>query len=1735
MAENYTKIQEDIATKIFKSKSNFKKSPKDRLTLSYIETRLETLERQWNEFISNHRKIVYEIRREELEKTSYYISDVYDQTEEIYIEYKSLLKDTLLNLKPSLNPDKGDEKKGGEQTAVKLPKISVPKFSGKYSEWVSFRDLFTSLIHNNPNVDDVQKLHYLKGCVIGEAEQLLRHIPVTSDNYKVCWAQLESRYNNKRYLANNILKKLTSQKVLVSESASAIKQLLDTTKECLHALKSIGVNVSSWDIIIIHLISQKLDPESRKQWEQKISDSNSDLPNFNQFGEFLQGRFRSLEYLDTKVQKIEKTNCAHVATTIITCSFCTENHKLYNCKKFAKENTDTRRNFVQTHHLCFNCLGSDHSVYQCTISTRCRLCKKKHHTLLHPKIPKSVHDIKTDQPVDNKVAAKSTPPQTHIESPIPQVVTTCFSNTIGQVLLATALVKVVSPKTNSAFVLRSLLDQGSQASFITESAVQLLGLKRIPGTSIVSGLGGDQSTLASKSSVVIKIQSRLDPSFSITVKAHVLSKLTTFLPSSKVFVQALPTLPSIELADPSFDTPNRIDILLGAEVYSQILLEGLIRGSSGSVVAQHTRLGWILSGKIHSENQEINHGETCLNVVNLHLAQSNENELLKKFWELESEPSFDRTKHLTLEEKRCEELFVKTTRRDESGRYIVKLPFKTENPLCLHGNLKNIAHKRFLMLERRLLRTPNLKTEYSKVLEEYLSSGHAEVVKPSEVVKKGVVYLPHHAVVRQDKSTTKVRMVVDASCTDSNGISLNSELMAGPTLQPELRHLIMRWRCYPIALVADIVKMYRQIKVADEDVNFQRIFWRENPDVALQHLRFLRVTFGTSSAPFLAVRCLQQLVNDEGSEFPLAVSRVLNEFYMDDLMTGCHSIAEGLEIYEQITALLNRGGFPLQKWSSNSKDLLKVIKKEADDVNQNLELKTDDVIKILGLKWNREADEFRFTVDLPPLQAPVTKRKMISDIARLYDPLGWIAPAITTAKVFIQQVWLSSVDWDSELPDSILKNWTNFRNNLKALTEFRVPRWIHSKKDDKVFELHGFSDASNVAYAAVVYGRIIDEQGRVHVHLITSKTRVAPIKQVSIPRLELCGAVLLAKLLNEVADTLQVPKGNLHAWTDSSIVLAWLSSHPSRWKTFIANRVSEILTITDRDQWSHVASKENPADPASRGTQPSECVENLLWNQGPEWLHLEEINYGKSELKDTNLEERKPKIMIHVTTSNEENDELLSRFSSLRKLTRVLSFCRRVLRWKKSEKDKTENINTQLTAKEINDALLTCIKMCQKQSFYEDIDNLQNRRKLNKKSKLTSLNPFLDANQILRVGGRLQGAQVNEDMKHPFILPHRSPLTQLVIDEAHKTTLHGGPQLMLNYLRSRYWIIGAKSLVRRFVHKCVTCVRHYAQTSQQMMGQLPISRVTAHRPFHRCGVDYAGPISVRLSKGRGYHSTKGYICLFVCMATKAIHLEMVSDMTAQSFLAAFKRFVARRGHVADLWSDNGTTFVGGARELKKLLDAERSSVVAEIADWMSSNGTNWHFIPPHSPNFGGLWEAGVKSTKHHLKRVIGNSTLTFEEMTTTLSQIEACLNSRPISQLSNNPGDPNPLTPGHFLVGEPLVLVPDINYEHANISNLKRWHLTQRMVQDFWRRWSHEYLTQLQHRYKWSDQIPEPEVGSVVLVKEDDLPPARWLFGIITEKHPGLDKLTRVVTIKYKGNFIKRPVSKLIVLPLDSE
>ncbi|CAH2085176.1 unnamed protein product [Euphydryas editha] len=649
--EDICKLQYDIYNNISKAQINLKKSSKTRLTEAFVESRLENLEKQWTAFDSNHSKIVTLVISER-KIQEYFKEDLYEKTEELYLDYKAELKGILKKLR--VIDGKAENSSVVREPSVKLPKISIPTFSGTYSEWTSFRDLFTSLIHNNRSLDDVQKLHYLKGHLTGEAEQLLRHVAITAQNYQLCWTQLEKRYNNKRYLANCILKRFMSQKNLLVESSSALKELLDTSNECLNALNNLGIDTQSWDIIVIYILSLKLDNESRKLWEAKICDLRDELPNFKNFKEFLEQRFRSLEFISTKpkqpnIVNIRNNNVKTLHVKNVQCPFCSDYHYLGNCKRFAKEDVDSRRSFVQSNNLCFNCLGANHSVYFCRQPTKCQICKRKHHSMLHPK--------GALKPVEE------------------------------------------TQKCNQALI------QDSESEIVTSSSTE------------------------AKSSDIVNCFSN--------VKSQVL--LATAL-----------------LADPKFNIPNKIDLLLGAEVYSKVIVEGIVRGPSGYPVAQNTRLGWILSGQVSSgvmkrPQKEFNQ------IVSMHVhAQLSENDLLKKFWELESDESLTIAKrYLTEEEQKCEEIFVKTTKRDESGRYIVNLPFRSADPTCKYNNSKDIALRRYTTLERRLDKDHKLKQQYNEVLQEYLDLGHMEEVPKEKQDLKGAVYLPHHAVVRDQKDTTK--------------------------------------------------------------------------------------------------------------------------------------------------------------------------------------------------------------------------------------------------------------------------------------------------------------------------------------------------------------------------------------------------------------------------------------------------------------------------------------------------------------------------------------------------------------------------------------------------------------------------------------------------------------------------------------------------------------------------------------------------------------------------------------------------------------------------------------------------------------------------------------------------------------------------------------------------------------------------------------------------------------------
>ncbi|XP_072375333.1 uncharacterized protein [Diabrotica undecimpunctata] len=317
------------------------------------------------------------------------------------------------------------------------------------------------------------------------------------------------------------------------------------------------------------------------------------------------------------------------------------------------------------------------------------------------------------------------------------------------------------------------------------------------------------------------------------------------------------------------------------------------------------------------------------------------------------------------------------------------------------------------------------------------------------------------------------------------------------------------------------------------------------------------------------------------------------------------------------------------------------------------------------------------------------------------------------------------------------------------------------------------------------------------------------------------------------------------------------------------------------------------------------------------------------------------------------------------------------------------------------------------------------------------------------------------------------------------------------------------------------------------MGQLPRSRVVASRPFLNCGIDYGGPFQLKTSNLRNCKIVKSYICIFTCFTTRATHIELVYELTTESFLNCFKRFVARRGLCQNLYSDNATNFVGANNRLKELYSfISDTNIKSKFLQHFANHQINWKFIPPHSPHFGGVWESTIKSVKYHLKRVLGENKYTYDEMYTLLTQVESCLNSRPLLPLSNDPLDLGVLTPGQFLIGDSLMAVPQEDLTDVHTNKLKRYHHLTQVIQHFWARWSREYLSSLQQRTKWKAASPNIQRGTMVILKDDKLPPMKWELGRVVDVYPGSDGIVRVVCVRTAHGTFKRACAKLCVLPI---
>ncbi|XP_072375734.1 uncharacterized protein [Diabrotica undecimpunctata] len=1272
-------------------------------------------------------------------------------------------------------------------------------------------DLNTEIAHLDENFDDdiddieaeyVDLLATIQGVTsmknnkitVPLVHNMPQHHATMNDSYNEALQILNNRYNNETMIINSHIYQVLDIPAMQKGTASSLREFISKVKQQIGALKNLNQPVDSWDMLLVCILSRKIDQFTNRSYQ--IDRDSSSLPSLNGFLKYLENRAMALEATNSTSETKLKENkqLTHLVTksqSNVKCQYCSINgHKLYSCKKFKVLSVNERISFVDRNKLCKLCLNSH--TDKCRLNLKCQTCHKGHNSLLHlekvavsSNIAQSNQDASTSSQYDAVVNFNS-----------------IYKNR-ANTILPTVKVKVRTASGHNLIV-RGLVDTGSQVSLVTNSLVKRLNLKTYNNYLDIVGIS--QNSTRIQKAVDLNIESCIYD-FSTNIKCSVVDIITGNLPRFSFNTSKIPEF--VQLSDDTFNQSGEISLLLGADVVFKILLAEKI--NCQELILQNTLLGFIVSGSV-STNQFSN-----LNIVCMHTTYSDLDTAISQFWEMEKVPE-------------------------------VFLEFTSDQEAC---NSFAVALKRFENLEKRFVLNPTLYFDYKKFIDEYIQLGHAKIVHyDPKILNNGEVYfMAHHPVIREDKKTTKLRIVFDGSMKSKSKKCLNDFLYNGAVVQNELFDILILFRIYKYIISTDIKQMFRMILIHPEDRRYLNILWRE-PHSELKCIQLQTITYGLRSSSFLATRCLVELANTEGQNFPLAAKALINNTYVDDILAGSDTIEEAKKLKNELISLLQLRSFSLHKWCSNDPRIISDIPKENqhfDEIDIN---KINFVVKTLGLSYDTITDNFKLSSPKININDCLTKRQVLSFISKFYDPLGLAGPVLVKAKVIMQTIWLRKIKWDEVLPNDLQEIWKNFITGLINMPVLKIPRNL-AFTDAESIELVGYCDSSMQAYGAALYARTICHD-TVNVNLICSKSRIVPInKKLTIPKLELN-------------------------------VLAWLKTEPVKLTPYVANRVLKIQNMSTNFKWLYINSKENPADCLSRGLEPNDIELHPLWFTGPKMLL--DKNFAHNEL---------PVQFPYPMPEQKEIKDLISNI--------VL------------------------------------------------------------KSPLSTLSPFVDGDGLLRVGGRLHNSNILYTQKHPIILPKASHVTDLIIRHEHLKLLHAGPS--------------------------------------------------------------------------------------------------------------------------------------------------------------------------YSPVFGGLWEAGVKSAKYHIKRVMGTNELTYEQFNTLIVQVEGILNSRPLMAMSQDPTNLEYLTPGHFLIGAPITSFPEPDITEVPKNRIKFWNLCTQMQQHFWKKWHQDYLTQLQNRPKWKNKLPNLKEDMLVLLKEDNIPSFKWALARITKVIPGKDKMVRVVEVKTKNGTYVRSVTKVAVLP----
>lgn len=1623
----------------------------------------------------------------------------------------------------------------------KMAPMRITPFSGELADWIEFKATCDTILDSG--FPEVQRLQYLKDALFGEARSLVSHILPGQGAFNRAMQLLKDRYDNQRSIINAHLKRFYTIPCIETPSAESFRSMLNALNGLVAALKCYDIETSSWDAIIIFHISQRFDKLTLTQWEDKL-DGKRTIPKLQTLLEFIQVRITVRQTTETfneasqpeKWNKANKISGAHKqgneykkyhdkvqdkVKTFLTlkdtyeCGLCDKNHLSSRCTEIFRMNLKDRQARIKKKQLCENCFYP-HPVMECPFKPACKKCDASHNTLLHPD-GKQMFLNTVEQEMASGVSNEDEKPNDDDDrlSTISQMhFYHVNEESDSEVLLTTAIVPTISNKHSA--LLHALIDDGSTGNLITVNACKLLNLRfkriNVPMVGV-----GNMPVGCVIGRAIVTIKSIHDKNYARTIKVIVVRSIGETKGIGQSAAQHWKHLHGLPLANPKYYDSHEFDLLLGTATHADLIMGAIVRGERNQPIARQSKLGWLVSGQTNILGESM---AMCRATTFEHCDDDkNLSEQLKKFWELEE---ISTKKMLTPEEQMAETIFANSIQCTKDGKFIVDLPFKMK-PSDHLGESFGMAIRRYKGLQRRFEKNPQLKKQYDEVLEEYLTLNHMQLVTDRP---QSQCFLPHHEVVKESSTSTKVRVVFDASAKSSTGVSLNDCLCVGPVIQPELFDLLIGWRKFKIAVSSDIEKMYRMMYVNSEHADWQTILWHRPGTSGIFPYKLLTVTFGTSSAPFQATRGVYEIGQRIKEAQPELAKIIQSNFYVDDFMKSFSTIEEARSINKEITGELAKYGFTLRKWKSNDPSALNGI----NEIDCEQCINFDSNFKTLGIAWHAHTDMFVFKSIEPKVVEKWTKRLILSVIAKLFDPLGWLAPCIVRAKLLMQDIWRlpNNIGWDTELPLRIVSHWQAIYSDLTAANPINIPRWLKLSNTKESVELHAFCDASKLSYACCVYLRVTHDDGIISCNLVAAKSKVSPVRATTIPRLELCGALLGSKLVRKCAQALSIDNVPIFAWCDSKIVLAWLATHPSKWATFVAHRTSEIHENIDATCWRHVPTKQNPADIASRGSKIGEIEHSTMWWHGPTFLTSQVEKMPNQSLVlpiDSAPEKCKQAKVFHINLP--EENYIVEKFENL---SRLLHFTSLVFRWRNTTKG--QRIPKEpVSAEEMNIAERHWIRFIQMQYFGPEISKLKANRTLPKSSALLNLTPFIDGDGILRMNGRVKNVELIQQ-KTAIILPAKSRFVFLVIRDAHEQqSNHGGVQLTLRAIRNRFWIIHARSQVNKLIGRCISCYRSKKLLITQKMADLPLFRTIPARPFTFTGCDFAGPFQIKLNENRNASTTKGYVALFICLTTKAVHFEVVGDMSTAEYVMALENFIARRGIPSTMYTDNGTNLVGGEREIRTLHD-QFMSQTNELTRKIAATRIKFKRIPARASHMGGIWERAVGLMKYHLSRVMKNTKLTTRRFDHVLKQIECSLNSRPLWAITHNADDVEVITPSHFFNFEAINTLPRPDISHIKMNRLDQYQYLHRLYIDFWKDWSKEYVDLLQVRQKWQEKKPNIKVGSIVVISEDNLPPCRWSLGRVVSVYPAKDGLIRVVDVKCGDTILKRPVHRLGVLPI---